>query len=161
MMIPELNSTLPSTAMLPHGSFDRAQKALFTSMIAEKKAFVSAPSSTSTETQLVPRADRSRTLEELREDPVYGRLWQFAPEVPVQQSPLDVAREQRLEILARQFEGTELTREDEARIAILTQRLRRLAPRVTHTSWTLAEESIANLEVVTTRLDQIGAKYGL
>jgi hypothetical protein len=79
-------------------------------------------------------------LKELQEDAVFGRLWQTPQELPPSQ--LETASDQRLMILARKYEGAALTREDHARVAILTQRLRRLAPRVTQLSWTLAEESV-------------------
>lgn len=104
-------------------------------------------------------SDRSRTLEELQIDPIFGPLWQPPQADPP--SPLETARNQRLAILAREFEGVRLSREDEARLAILTQRLRRLAPKVTVRSWTVAEEVLAQLEDVSARINDISAKYGL
>ena len=105
------------------------------------------------------QSDSSRTIEELQNDPVFGTLWK--PAQPELSSPLETSRDQRLAILAREFEGIKLTREDEARLAIVTQRLRRLAPKITTRSWTIAEEVLAELEGVSARIDDIGAKYGL
>lgn len=105
------------------------------------------------------QAERSHTLEELQQHPVFGSLWRVPqPEAP---NPLEATRDHRLAILAREFEGAELTREDEARLAILTQRLRNLAPKVTSKAWTIAEEALAKLEGVAVRIDEIDAKYGL
>lgn len=101
----------------------------------------------------------SLSLSELRADPVFGQIWQ-APIQPLH-DPVRQAEDHRLAILARKYEGTQLTREDEARVAILTQRLRRLLPRVTAKSWTIAEESVEELEAVAASVVEIRAKYGL
>lgn len=105
------------------------------------------------------KAELSHTLEELQQHPVFGSLWR-TPQ-PEAISPLETTRDHRLAILARELEGAELTREDEARLAILTQRLRNLAPKVTTKAWTIAEEALAKLEDVSVRVDEIGVKYGL
>lgn len=46
-------------------------------------------------------------------------------------SEADVANRARLALLARQYEATRLSTEEEARLAIVTERIRRLIPRVT------------------------------
>jgi hypothetical protein len=48
-----------------------------------------------------------------------------------QVSEADVANRTRLTLLARQYEAARLTIEEEARLAIVTERVRRLIPRVT------------------------------
>ena len=48
-----------------------------------------------------------------------------------QVSEADVANRTRLALLARQYEAARLTIEEEARLAIVTERVRRLIPRVT------------------------------
>lgn len=112
-----------------------------------------------TETHSFRRVARSASLEELQAHNVFGRLWQApAEELP---DPAQQAQNHRLAILAKKYEGTQLTREDEARVAILTQRLRRLVPRVTAKSWTMAEESVTELEDVASRVEEIRRKYGL
>lgn len=105
--------------------------------------------------------DRSRTLGELQQDPLFGRLWRSPKPESTVPDLVETARNHRLAILAREFEGAELTREDKARLAILTQRLRKLVPRVTTKSWTIAEEGVAQLEDISARIDDIGARYGL
>lgn len=152
-------SSAPPHTYVPQGRFTTPSDEDFTSILA-----LSRPQSleaTPAESQLVSRTEQSYTLQELQTHPVFSKLWQTPPESPAEPSRLDVARDQRLAILAQQFEGVELTREDEARVAILTQRLRRLAPRVTHKAWTIAEESVSALEAVSARVDEIGTKYGL
>lgn len=152
---------ISSTSFLPRSGLEEAG-ALFTSDGASYKDYQVTSSATGTaESGVLCRVERSRTLDELQRDPLYGRLWQAAPELPAEPSPVEVARDHRLAILARKYEGATLSREDEARVAILTQRLRRLAPRVTKLSWTIAEEAVAELEAVSVSVDEIGAKYGL
>lgn len=101
----------------------------------------------------------SLSLSELQAHPMFGRIWQ-APKQP-SHDPVQQAQDHRLAILAKKYEGTQLTREDEARVAILTQRLRRLLPRITTKSWTIAEESVGELEAVAANVGEIRAKYGL
>lgn len=154
----QLNSVRSSTAFLPRT--DSAQNLTATTIggSAKKQALMLGETHTA-DVHNFYRTERSRTLEELQEHPVFGQLWQAPkPEAP---SPLETTRNHRLAILAREFEGAELTREDEARLAILTQRLRRLAPKVTAKSWTIAEEALTQLETVSARIDDISARYGL
>lgn len=108
---------------------------------------------------LIKQEDHSQAFHEIQSrDVVSGFLESHEVEVP---SRVVVAREHRLELLAKKYEGVGITREDEARIAILTQRLRRLTPRVSHVAWTIAEECVTQLEGVSARIDEISEKYGL
>jgi hypothetical protein len=129
-----------STSVLTSGSFRSDASESFTPVLSGTHPQAPLQSTGAADPHLRRRAERSRTLKELQEDAVFGRLWQTPQELPPSQ--LETASDQRLMILARKYEGAALTREDHARVAILTQRLRRLAPRVTQLSWTLAEESV-------------------
>jgi hypothetical protein len=122
----------------------------------------SAPSEpVTTDVKIVRHVWPSPTLQDLQNHPVFGLLWQPPPSVPASESPLEKTRNQRLAMLVKQFEGTAFTREDKARLAILTQRLRRLAPRVSSVAWTKAEDSVTQMEAVSARIDAISDKYGL
>lgn len=150
-------SSLVSTLLLQH-DYAATDEDEFTAVLAQNAAKLDQV--TPAKSPLFSRVLQSRTLEELQTDPQYGRMWQ-TPEAEPEPSRLEIARDQRIQILAMQFEGAVLTREDEARFAILTQRLRRLAPRVTQKSWTIAEDAVSGLEAISGRIDEIGAKYGL
>lgn len=153
----KLNSVQSSTALLPRT--DAAANVTATSLGEAAKRQALTPVETHTaNVHSFYQTERSRTLDELRQHPLFGQLWQAPPEPP---SPLETTRNHRLALLAREFEGAELTREDAARLAILTQRLRRLAPKVTAKSWTIAEEGLTQLEDVSARIDAINARYGL
>ncbi len=54
-----------------------------------------------------------------------------AAEEASQVSEAEVANRTRLALLARQYEAARLSIEEEARLAIVTERVRRLIPRVT------------------------------
>lgn len=149
------------TAFLPRESL-KVSDALATSILTNEHSERLVFSPTSVPGPRVLREiQRSKTLDELRRDPVYGRLWHAVPEQITEPNPAEIARDDRLAILARKYEGGALTREDEARVAILTQRLRRLVPRVTRLSWTIAEDALTRLEALSASVDQIGEKYGL
>lgn len=108
---------------------------------------------------LIKQKDHSQAFHEIQNQDVVSRLLESHEiEAP---SRVVIAREHRLELLAKKYEGVGITREDEARIAILTQRLRRLTPRVSRVAWTIAEESVTQLEGVSARIDEISEKYGL
>lgn len=72
----------------------------------------------------------------------------------------DRARDDRVALLVRRFEGVATT-EDEARIEILTQRLRKLSPRVTPTDLDHLSTMVTELEQVSENLEQIRRKFGL
>lgn len=162
-MLDVVQSNLTSTSLMPASNLREESNARFTlvGIGPSRGPLVLAAGTATAEPYVQPRAEASRTLQELREHPVFGELWRSPRPAEPEQTALDAAREHRLAILARQFEGAELTREDEARVAILTQRLRRLAPRVTHLSWTIAEASVTELEAVSASIEDISAKYGL
>lgn len=52
-------------------------------------------------------------------------------EEPAELSPAEEANRSRLELLARQYVAGQLSTEEEARLAIVSERVRRLIPRVT------------------------------
>ena len=71
-----------------------------------------------------------------------------------------VARDRRLELLVSQFDrGTSI--EDDARLLILTQRLRRLVPSVPDGAWDVLAATTSTLEDVSRNLDSIKAKFDL
>jgi hypothetical protein len=70
------------------------------------------------------------------------------------------ARDRRIELLVRKFDKTSTT-EDDARLHILTQRLRRLVPRVTERETDRLASTIALVEEFTADLDATKKKYGL
>lgn len=72
----------------------------------------------------------------------------------------DRARDARVALLARKYEGLS-TVEDDARLAILTARLRKLSPRVTSTDIDNLTTMVGELEQVSSNLDEIRSKFGL
>jgi hypothetical protein len=67
----------------------------------------------------------------------------------LERSEIEAASEVRLTLLAQKYEGTS-TKEDNARLAILTQRIRRLSPRIT-------VDDLAVMTVVTDGIEKISA----
>jgi hypothetical protein len=82
------------------------------------------------------------------------------PSAPSHDDTADRARDARVVLLARKYEGISTT-EDEARIEILTQRLRRLSPRVTPKDLDQLTLMVGQLEEVSSNLDEIRSKFGL
>lgn len=78
----------------------------------------------------------------------------------VRDDPAGRARDVRVSLLARKYEGLS-TVEDDARLAILTARLRRLAPRVTAADIDKLTTMVGELEQVSANLDEIRSKFGL
>lgn len=72
----------------------------------------------------------------------------------------DRARDTRVALLARKYEGLS-TVEDDARLAILTARLRKLSPRVTSADIDSLTTMVGELEQVSSNLDEIRSKFGL
>ena len=70
------------------------------------------------------------------------------------------ARDRRIELLVRKFDKTSTT-EDDARFHILTQKLRRLVPRVTERETNQLASTVAMIEELTADLDATKTKYGL
>jgi len=65
-----------------------------------------------------------------------------------------VAIDRRLELLALQFVNKS-SREDDARYHILTERLRRLIPKVSSVHWSVLEDATTTLEEVSRNLDEL------
>ena len=70
------------------------------------------------------------------------------------------AREARLMLLARRYERV-ASPEDDARMHILTQRLRRLAPRVTESDTNELSSMFGELEAMSESVSAIRRRYGL
>jgi hypothetical protein len=78
----------------------------------------------------------------------------------VHDNAADRARDARVALLARKYEGLS-TVEDDARLAILTARLRKLTPRVTSADLDKLTTMVGELEDVSANLDAIRSKFGL
>jgi hypothetical protein len=72
----------------------------------------------------------------------------------------DSARRARVALLVKKHEG-KTSREDGARLAILTERIRKLDPRVTTQQLDSMADMVGQLESVSTNLDLIREKYAL
>ncbi len=96
------------------------------------------------------------TAAELREA-FPSELEQLAPEAD---DPVIRARDARVALLARKYESISTT-EDDARLQILTQRLRRLSPRVTREDLNSLSTMVGQLEETSADLDEIRGKFGL
>lgn len=83
-----------------------------------------------------------------------------AKEAVVHENAADRARGARVALLARKCEGLS-TVEDDARLAILTARLRKLTPRVTSADLDNLTTMVGELEQVSANLDAIRSKFGL
>jgi hypothetical protein len=70
------------------------------------------------------------------------------------------ARDARLALLARKYEGAASV-EDTARLQILTERLRKLSPRVTEKDVEQVAEMVADAEGIAARLAAVKEKFGL
>ncbi|MGC4062575.1 MAG: hypothetical protein QM749_17715 [Aquabacterium sp.] len=73
---------------------------------------------------------------------------------------IGVTSERRIGLLLKQQEAT-YSKEDDARLQILTERLRKLAPRVTSADIDNLDAMVDEIEHASARLDDIEAKYGL
>lgn len=91
-------------------------------------------------------------------------LVESTPHAPLKamskEDAVDRARDARVALLVRKFEG-QSTVEDDARLAILTERLRKLSPRVTSADIDNATTMVGELEQVSANLDAIRSKFGL
>ena len=97
------------------------------------------------------------TVAELREAFPSKSLEQLGPEAD---DPVIRVRDERVALLVRKYEGMSTT-EDEARFQILTQRLRRLSPRVTPEDLNSLSTMVGHLEETSADLDAIRGKFGL
>lgn len=75
-------------------------------------------------------------------------------------SVIDTYGESRLALLVQKYEGQN-TREDSARLEILTQRLRRLSPRVTTEDLTTLTFMVEQIEEISTNMDELRTKFEL
>jgi hypothetical protein len=73
--------------------------------------------------------------------------------------PVSEASSKRLQLLARKFAG-DASREDVARIEILTSRLEALAPRTTHEDIAKLEQQVATIESIANDLHAARQKFG-
>lgn len=69
--------------------------------------------------------------------------------------------EERLELLTRKYGNKSFSAEDEARLEALTEKVRRLIPRVTEKDWQALEEVTSRLDAIEERTRSIRKKYGL
>ncbi len=100
-------------------------------------------------------ADSTATAAEVRSSPRQSVRRVPAPD-PTALDPRDA----RLALLARKYEGAASV-EDTARLQILNERLRRLAPRVTREDVAQVAEMVADAEGIAARLATMKAKLGL
>lgn len=93
-----------------------------------------------------------------------GLFGQGLSAVQAQVAPIDDqverARRDRLALLVKQFEG-DANREDRARVEILTERLRRLAPKVSPEAHAVVERGVAALEASNQRIAALKLQYGI
>jgi len=71
-----------------------------------------------------------------------------------------VAIESRIALLVQRYEGKS-TREDNARLEILTQRIRRLSPRVTTNDLGVLTVMVDEIEEISLGLDELRKKFGV
>jgi hypothetical protein len=100
-------------------------------------------------------ADTTATADELRA----GERRPPAVRVDVEDEVMK-ARDARLALLARKYEGT-ASIEDGARLQILTERLRKLSPRVTSEDVAQVEDMVSEAERIAARLDAVKKKFRL
>jgi hypothetical protein len=97
------------------------------------------------------------TQAELKQQTEVGQ----APNIAVvHRDAADRVYDARVSLLARKYEGVS-TVEDEARLAILTTRLRKLNPRVNSADLEQLTTMVDELEKVSSNLDEIRSKFGL
>ena len=74
----------------------------------------------------------------------------FDEEMPADESPrmsdAEIANRDRLELLARAYVAGQLSNEEQARLTIVTERVRRLIPRVTVTDFERLEQIAGDVE---------------
>ncbi|MDH5674634.1 MAG: hypothetical protein OEZ06_21075 [Myxococcales bacterium] len=100
------------------------------------------------------------TLSELSRSVIRNEDREAVVVAPSEDDAVTKARDARVALLARRFAGRTST-EDEARFAILTERLRRLSPRVTHEMIQRLGEMINAAEDVSEELDAIRESFEL
>lgn len=73
---------------------------------------------------------------------------------------ITAASDRRIDLLVRSFSG-DASNEDDARLQILTSRLRKLSPRITAEEINHLDNLVGELEGISANLDDIEAEYGL
>jgi hypothetical protein len=134
---PALHSALPDIADKPEDTprsveRDRRITALGVLALPLALATMGTPTTASREPFPVAR-DRTAFAEEARaaELPLLVPDTMFPVEEAFQISEAEMANRTRLALLARQYEASRFSIEEEARLVIVTERVRRLIPRVT------------------------------
>jgi hypothetical protein len=85
--------------------------------------------------------------------------------VPAGEAPpgtlLERTRDDRLALLARRYVAGDLTPEDDARLRIATERMRRLLPYVTPADVEAVETMVGEVEALDARLEAIRTRFGI
>jgi hypothetical protein len=134
---PAFHSALPDIVDKPEDtprSVERDRHIAVLGVLALPLALATMGTPTTTSREPFPVAqDRTALVEEALADelplPVSDTL--FPPAEAFQISEAEIANRTRLALLGRQYEEARLSIEEEARLAIVTERVRRLIPRVT------------------------------
>lgn len=71
-----------------------------------------------------------------------------AEDVPVGLTPAESANHLKMELLAREYVSGQLSTEEEARLVIVTERVRKLIPRVTVEDFEKLEEIAKDLQII-------------
>ena len=138
-----LQTQFSNTAFSRHGVVDRSKQT--TSPISDSRRFVQ------TENRTPASVDHLRPLKprgDARNNP------------SIDQNPLGKARDDRIALLVRKYEG-KTNSEDSARLAILTERIRRLSPSIPVKALDLMEDMVQSAENVSMDLADIRAQFGL
>jgi hypothetical protein len=138
-----LQTQYSNTAVSRHGVVDRPRQT--TSPISDSRRFVQ------TESHTPASVDQQHPLTQRKN---------VRSNSTVDQSPLSKARDDRIALLVRKYEGLS-SAEDSARLAILTERIRRLSPNIPAKALDLMEEMVQSAEDVSTDLADIRAQFGL
>lgn len=119
------------------------------------------PSVSSTDTVVLKPREIARDESSLQTGEKQTRVLSSKPSnTQGSRSPLVAAREAKLALLAKKYEG-EPTREDSARLALLTERIRRLHPRVTKHDIDVMTTVVSQVEDVTDTLAQLRNRLGI
>ena len=105
-----------------------------------------------------PTRSSARALTALSSDEDISDSASFVARAEEHLDDVTVARDRRLELLALQF-VKKSSREDDARYHILTERLRRLIPRVSSDHWSALEAATSILEDVSRNLDELKKQF--
>jgi hypothetical protein len=135
--LPAFHSALPDIADKPEDtprSVERDRRITALGVLALPLALATMGTPTTASRGPFPIAqDRTAFVEEVRAEelplPVPDTM--SPVEEAFQISEAEIANRTRLALLARQYEASRLSIEEEARLAIVTERVRRLIPRVT------------------------------